>query len=387
MAPAVSERRRRSRAERRAEFLASQRRERARRAAKSRRAAERRRALRGLLPRLGLAVASLGMCLLWTGPPEPSHEQLLTAPAGNLVRYLIDYRVQYLGGVVNTEHHVVSRPTLGLDETFKSGRLTGGQLSNQDGLWTWATGPPSGWDLLSSAPQVAVSDPDPVPAINYAIQRGLAAVVGTGRVLGRACSVVLTGQPLGESIAAPGSGGVVRFCIDDRTGAVLAEDWHLDGKLAERLTAIRFDPAYRPPPGTFSPEPRLQATSTPPPIVAAPLTPAQRKALHPGFVPPTGYHFLRAVVAAEAGPGGGPQTFTSSLLFANPAGRVLEVDYAPGAADRSGIPTSIGSGRTGYLRLDYYLSAFSVSTSPSASVVIRGSDPDLLVAVGRQLRW
>ncbi|HZU71287.1 MAG TPA: hypothetical protein VE990_00820 [Acidimicrobiales bacterium] len=386
MAPAVSERRPRTRAERRAEYLASQRRERARRAARARKAAERRRRARSIVPRLLMAAATFGLGLLWTGAPEPSSEVGLPEATVALSHYRIDYLIRYLGGVINTETHVVSRPYLGLDESFKGGRLTAGQISNRSGLWTWATGPPAGWDLLSGAQQVAVSDASPEAAVDFAIGRGLAAVVGRAAVLGRPCSVVLTGQPLGESIDAPSGSSTVRLCIDRSTGAVLSEVWRLNGKLAEDMEATRFDPEYPTSLATFDPSPRLPPRSAPP-IVAVPLTGRERQGLHPVLSVPAGYHLDHSLLSASPSPSGGPGSYTSTLLYSDRSGRVLEADYVESPADTTGLRVGLPGGRTGYLRLDYYLSSLSIGTSSIGSVVLRGSDPDQLIALARQLRW
>lgn len=373
------------RAERRAGERDRRRQDRLRQAARSQRATRRQLRLRRAPVRFLVGLVTLFLALVWSGAPEPFRQQHIPA-VEPLTSYSVTYAVTYEGGVHNTEQITVQRPWYGKDVTYRGGRIVTAEMTNEQGLWDWSTNGKPGWFLLSQGLQRSESDAQPVLPLNWGIDRADAAVVGTGRVLGRPCTRVETGEPAGQPVAAPSGTSQAELCLD-RTGVPLEEIWHLDGKLAEEMTAISFDPHFRPDPATFQPSPKVP-TSGPPPVQAVSLTAAERTHIRPVLDPPPGFSLRTVYTSAQASNNGSgvPELTTKELYVGDGGLQVLELDYAAGGAPRSGIREQLGGGRVGYLSLDLYASALSIDIDGGASLVMYGPDPGLLLRAAKRLR-
>jgi hypothetical protein len=342
-----------------------------------------RRRLRPVAARAAAVVVVLGLCLLWAGGTRPVSERFLS-PQVPLHAYRVVYRVNYGMGVVNEEVHVVSRPYDGLFLTRRGGRVLGGELTNAHGSYVYETNGTGGWALVDPGKTRATGDVQATDALNLAIERGDAVVLGTRRILGRRCTVVLTGHPAGEPIAAPTPSSRVVLCVD-RTGVLLAERWQLDGKLAEDMRAIAFDPRFRPTSSTFAPSPR-SPTKQPPLVAVTPVSAAQAAKLKPRLRPPSGFRFDGGHTSLQTL--AGSLDVKTTLFYVGDGGlELLEVQYEQGPASHFGIPVTVAGGHRGYLQVELYDSTLSIDTGPGSSIALEGADPRLLVAAANRLVW
>ena len=374
------------RAQRRAEERRHRQDDRARRVQRSQRVTRRRRTRRLVLARVIVGVIALFAAVVWSGATEPTHQPRLADPVA-LHSYQVTYAVTFSGGVHNIERITVQRPGLGEDVTYRDGQIVAGELTNPDGLWDWSTNGPGGWVLLSQGAQRSVSDAQPVWAFNLGIDRKDVAVIGSGRVAGRPCTMVLTGEPTGQPLQAPDNSSQTRFCID-RTGVPLSQVWTLDGKLAEVMTATSFQPNFQVPPGMFDAEPRPPGTPPKPPVRAVPLSDKERSGLSPQLNPPPGFNLSNQYVSFQIDTATGQPSITTKLLYADQGtGELLELDYIGAPASTKGIPEPVAGGRQGYLSLDLYSSTLSVSVIEGASLVMSSPDPNLLLQAAARLRF
>ena len=374
------------RAERRTAERDRRRQERARTAVRTQRATRRRYLFRKVRRWAVAAVATGLMASLWAGAPQPFRQPYIPSDAATGA-YSITYSVYYLGGVRNTEQITVARPWYGKDITYRQGKIVAAELSNDQGLWDWSSNGKPGWFLLSEGRQRATSDAQPTMALNWGIDRSEAAVVGTDRVLGRPCTLVLTGEPAGQPVAAPTDSSRAELCID-RTGVPLRQVWYLDGKLAERMVATSFQPRFVPDGSTFQPTPR-QPTTGKPPIQAVPLETATRQRIRPLLDPPAGFTAGPAYTTVEASPSGsGLPSFTTKEMYVGGGGtQLLELDYGAGSAPRHGIRVQLAGGHVAYLSLDLYASTLSLDVNGGASLIMYATDPSVLIRAGNRLRY
>ena len=287
--------------------------------------------------------------------------------------------------MVDDDEITVSRPYLGLDVSRSGGRIVAGELTNQEGLWSFTVGAgpggAGGWAHLSGGRARAVSDVRPVAALDQAGTRGWARLAGRRTVAGRRCRLVVTGQPLGQPLAAATPSSRVTLCID-ATGIPLAESWVLDGKPAITMTAQRLELDPNLAPSTFTAAPALPG---PVQTLAVPLRPAQAAGLVPAPRAPTGYRYDAAFIDLQEQPGSGMPATTTTIFFSGPDRSLFELEYQPGQVAARGIGVRLGGGRTGYLALGYDVSSLSVDSGPAASVVLLGTDPTVLAEAGRNL--
>ncbi|HEV2368347.1 MAG TPA: hypothetical protein VGR90_00645 [Acidimicrobiales bacterium] len=374
------------RAERRAAERDRRQQERLRRAERSRRVTRRRRQTRWLAVRVAIGIVVAFAAVVWSGPDEPVHEPRIGAPV-TLPAYAVTYAVTYTGGVHNVEKITVQRPYNGMDVTYRNGQIVAGEMTNSQGLWEWSTNNTPGWLLLSQGVQRSVSDVQPVLALDAGVDQNAVAVVGAGRALGRPCTMVVTGQPVGQPVQAPDPSSLTRMCLD-RTGIPLTMLWTLDGKTAETMTATAFDVNPSVTPATFAADPLVQSPTGHPPVQSVALTPQQRAELHPTLDPPAGYGLADAYISFQQDAQTGLPTFTSKEIYVDRVrGQLLELDYNGHAASTKGATVPVAGGRTGYLSLDLYASSLEVPVNEGASLAMFSPDPSLLRQAALRLRF
>ena len=371
------------RADRRAEERARRQEERQRRAARTRRATVRRRQLLRARTVVLVGAATLLLAALWAGEPQPFRQPYVPAVEPT-TSYSVTYAVTYQGGVHNVEQVTVERPWNGKDITWRNGRIVAAELTNDQGLWDWsANGTKPGWFLLGEGRQRSVSDAQPVLALDWGIDRGSAAVVGTDRVAGRPCTRVLTGEPAGQEVAAPNGSSQAELCLD-RTGVPLRQIWYLDGKLAEKMVATSFQPHFVPTADTFAPNPRMPTTGKPP-IVSSEIARDHLKGITPRLDPPAGFSLGPAYISGQLSQATGQPTFTTKEMYLGPGHQLLELDYGAGPGPQRGIREQLSGGRVGWLSLDLYASSLSMDVNDGASLMMFSPDPALLLRAANRL--
>lgn len=345
---------------------------------------------------LGAAGVALGLALLLGssgrpgspgaggGTPAGDRGRLLP-PATPLSSYRVTYRVTFSGGNTVDEEVTVGRPHLGMDVTRRDGAVVSGEVSNAAGLWVFSnpsSGTP-GWSLLEPGLHRAVSDVQPVAAINRAVREGKATVGGTSTVAGRTCRLVVTGQPVGQPLGAPSASSRVTLCID-ATGIPLSESWRLNGRSAIEEVATSFDPGFSPTAGTFSPTPVIPVAA---PATVVPLDPSRAAGLVPPPDPPPGYRLEAGLILVSTSPVTGMPTSATKVFFTGPGpgAQLVELDYQEGSVTPQGAVVDLGGGHRGYLALGYSTCSLSFDTASGASVVAYSPDPAVLEAAGR--RW
>jgi len=206
-------------------------------------------------------------------------------------------------------------------------------------------------------------------------------VKGTKTIAGHKCTLVRTGAPIGEPLKKATNNNHVDLCLD-RTGVLLDYRWTLNGKPAQTMTALSFDdhPVFAP--DTFTP---LAVPNAPaPPIQSAPLSDSGRAQLTPHVDAPPGFTYVSGTVAVRS-LGSRPQV-SSDLLYLRGADDLVVVTYSQGASSHPGTtPVALNRRFRGYLKLGLDFSTLIIPNGPDATVTIIGSDPDLLLTIGRTL--
>jgi hypothetical protein len=291
--------------------------------------------------------------------------------------YRIVYRVEFQpGNVVRQEEHLVERPFHSIYRSTLNGKTDLGQLSNDRGLYFFD--PSRGWYQITPGQQRATNDPQPALSVRQAIRHHLASVIGTETILGRPCTTVRTGSSLGEVMKAPTSGTHVELCLD-RTGVILRYQSTLNGHIVEKMDATEFEPNAAIPAGTFEPTPISDANQL---VRSAALTDAARAKLNPQLNPAAGMRYATGITRVE--PLGTSLNVTTVELYRSGAFDCIELDYEEGAQSNQGLAVDLGGGHTGHLELQLDSSVLKVP-SGSNTLLIRGTDPDQIVALGKRL--
>jgi hypothetical protein len=293
--------------------------------------------------------------------------------------YRIVYRVEFQpGNVVRQEEHLVERPFHSIYRSTLNGTNDLGQLTNDRGLYFFD--PQRGWYQISPGQQRAANDPQPAAAIRKGIGRHLASVIGTETILGRPCTTVRTGSSLGEAIKAPTAGTHSEICID-QTGVILRYQSTLDGHLVEKMDATAFEPNAVLAPGTFEPAPISDTNQL---VKSQSLSDAGRAKLNPQLNPPSGVRYASGLTRVE--PLAGSLQVSTVEMFRVGAFDSVEFDYEQGTQANTGLAVDLGGGHIGYLELQLDSSILKVPANGS-TLLIRGSDPDQLVALGKRLAF
>ena len=354
-------------------------------------ARRRRRAQRERRHRLVFAifavVAILAVCIVAgirllsrDGPATLSEE---AAPE----RYHIVYRVTAPGSEGLIKEHYVERPYLGKVIEHRDGAIVTGALSNEDGTWQYvsSSGEP-GWSLLQRGRFAAVSDFRPVPVLRYGVRHGLATIRGADEVLGRPCTVVRTGAPLGSRLEEPSRQSTVDLCVD-RAGLVLREEWTLDGELARRsvATALELEPRFSA--DVFDPSPVV--AELPPGAGGTPLvtdlSPEIRAGLPIGLGTLDGFRFdggsslIQLVEGVSLGTVFVERYRRGPDLIEVSQGPLTEGDQQPGRA------LTVG-GRRAYLDVYLTRAVLTIPLPDDRYVRVRSSDPALALEAAEELQ-
>lgn len=215
-----------------------------------------------------IAVALVAGCS--GGSSTAVRKTTTTVPVPHLLPGPTSYHVVYRVEVIGPSSNVVSTDDLWVRRPFDS------QLEHRSGE---PPGTPGGNLTVSSFGRFSSTSPSSMPlevAVNPGVASGdlrldatLADLVRTGwvratsqrrTVLGRACVVYRTGEPIGTGdLHAPTTTDHADECVDER-GLVLQEEWTASGTLLRRRSAVSVDLGGAPPAGVFAPLPLNPST-------------------------------------------------------------------------------------------------------------------------------
>ncbi|MCL4422451.1 MAG: hypothetical protein M1115_04665 [Actinobacteria bacterium] len=376
---------RRRKAERRAEQRALRRDQRERERRKARRAARQRRAARHIAGALLGVAGLLASGAILGGSTVPGLSGPFLAIKSPLKSYEVTYKTVYPGAPEVIEEDLVDEPFKGIYLVKRGRRIEGGYLSNDQGLWSWSlTGKAPGWSPIQAGLVPATQALQPVPTLNLAISRNEAAIVGQSTVLGHHCTIVETGAPPGDPVTAPTPGNYASYCIS-KSGIVLYQRWMLQGKVAQTKTAISYTTHPHISPSTFAALPRASESSSPA-VKAVALSATARSKMWPKLRPFDGLYYVGGWVREVSGPS--PALVSTDELFASQRGpRLIEVKYEGYRSTPPGISVGAGRGHSGSLQLELMLDQLTIATGPQSSVVLEGTDPNLLEKAALHLSW
>jgi hypothetical protein len=296
--------------------------------------------------------------------------------------YEVRYRITFEPGhVVNEEHRLVERPFHSISVSSSGdGRIVAGTATTDDGLFTFDASR-SSWLLLSEGRQRATADPQPAAALQYALDHDLADILTQqAEVLGRPCTLVRTGAPLGEPLKAPTDSEHVDVCLD-ASGVMLRYEWTLGGSLTQQIVATSFDPAPTIAADSFSLSPRPLPNQPAASVVSKSDTELKS---FPTLRPPSGFSLRTAYVLVD---NGHKQDATTVGLFAHGEADLVTVRFGSRATthqDRSDV--TLAGGYTGQLDVELDSTTLTVDVGLSITVVFIGTDPDLLLALAAGLQ-
>lgn len=173
------------------------------------------------------------------GPLGSSSGQV---PTGSEVSaYSVTYRITEPDAPGQVERKVIERPFYGSDITYNSqGQPTSGAVTGPTGAYLFLTSPQPHWGQLETGTFRATGDDHAGVGLVLAAKYHLARVLGTRRLLGRTCTVVRTGGPVGSTVTAPTASNYTDICLDNATGQALDEIWLINGKVARERLATAF---------------------------------------------------------------------------------------------------------------------------------------------------
>jgi len=294
--------------------------------------------------------------------------------------YHVVYDETFQGNVVRVEDDTVERPYHALSLTKDGTKPISGDLTNDDGFWVFND---RGWGLINPAPQRASDDPQPALGLAAGLHIGEARVIGHDTIVGRMCTVVRTGGPVGSALTKATSSNHVDICLDS-SGVMLSYRWTLNGKLAQTKRASMFDPNPTITSATFVPTPAPAADRRVSVVKATGLSDASRAKLDPQLDPPASLRFDGGWVRVEAL--SSSLQVTTTLLYRSGSDGLVTVDYNSSGQTPTGTKISLRGGRTAYLQLGLDLTRLLVPINPNSSITIEGVDPAEVRAVADALR-
>jgi hypothetical protein len=311
-------------------------------------------------------------------------------PETVLDAYRLTYRVHQPGISDRSEDRTVRRPFDGNFVAKSGSTINSGAITNDRGSWVWLTQPSIGWASAGAGHHRSTADQWAGPALREAIKEKLAGVVGHRSVVGRPCTDVRAGGPMGSPLTPPTPKSHADLCIDDATGVVLREAWTLNGKEARTRTATAFDPSPTFTAADFDPTP---AASLSPQDQAnfgltAPLDAKTVADLPYQLTPPPGFTLDSALSQTSGSPGSSTATTQLILHFVN-GNQLLDLLQGPVSPDASppkGKAFDLGPIGRGWLTLDLTASDLEVRTASGSYARLEGGDPDLLVKAAAGLR-
>lgn len=296
--------------------------------------------------------------------------------------YRIVYEVKEFGAEGRTEERLVKRPYSSKTVSERNGTPLTGSITNERGRWVLLSGE-RGWQLLDQRKQRAADDPRPIEALEAAAEDGTAQSRGTATVLGRRCTIIRTGGPLGDVVKPPTAKEHADLCID-RTGAVLRERWTLDGKLARVMVATEFEPNVRLDDDDFEPSP--EAPPLPDEAGITRTRPvASGEAVPPRMQGVAGYEADGPMMVVERQVGRAGRDVSYAQFFVKGARLVVAEQGARSAGfEPRGKRIDLGDGATGHLELGLHVSTLTLLVEGDRYVLFRGADLDALEAFGRR---
>jgi len=325
--------------------------------------------------------------------------QLGGAPAGRvpvpppLKSYSITYRLTEPNTPTQTEKRLIQRPFYGSDLTYSStGQLSSGAVTGPSGAYIFESSPQPHWGLLETGTFRATGDDQAAPALALAAQHGLARVIGSAPILGRACTVVRTNGPVGDTVAAPTASDYTDIYLDDATGQVLNEVWVLNGELVRQRRATAFDPDPHVGTGAFA----VPSSGPAVPIgtsgstVVVNLTTSDVSHLPVVARPPPGFHLdgTQAQVTDESQPGAA-SVAPATTIYAHFVDGPNLIDLEEGTVN-PGPPGSIRIAlpghRSGSLTIDLVTSYIDLSFD-GQPIRLEGPNLHFLLELAARLRF
>jgi hypothetical protein len=253
-----------------------------------------------------------------------------------------------------------------------------GSLSNESGFF--AVDASTGrWVRLSEGVQRAASDPQPLPALRYAVAHDLARVIGEHTVAGHTCTLVRTGAPFGEPLAAPTDADHVDICVA-ASGVMLEYEWTTGGNIVQTSVATAFDadPSIAATAFTLEPPPAPNDAA----VNVTPLAPDQFRPF-PAFVPPTEFVLRNAYLSVD--PSHQRDTRTVAILVRGTD--AFSLTFGEPVARHDGTETvDLGNGYAGELEVRLDSVTLTVAVPPSVTVTFLGAAPDDVISLARRLQ-
>ena len=317
------------------------------------------------------------------GPLGPSPGRVPQAPQAHA--YSVTYRIIEPDAPGQVERKVIQRPFYGRDVTYNSkGQPSSGAVTGPDGAYIFLTSPKPHWGLLETGTYRATGDDHVGAGLAQAVAHHLARVLGTRKILGRTCTVVRTGGPVGSPVTAPTRSDYTDICVDDATGQALDEVWLIKGKLARERLATAFsdhpvitDASFR----VDSSGPAVPpGTSGSTDVIA--LGPTDIPKLPVFMSAPDGYRLdgVQDQVTLEQPPGSTQPSETSTVFAHFVSGSDL-IDLEQGALSSpsgGGIPVRLADGRKASLTIDLVSSYLDIDVG-GQPVRLEGPDVDALI--------
>jgi hypothetical protein len=317
------------------------------------------------------------------GPLRPSSGQV---PLGTGVSaYSVTYRITEPDAPVQTERKLLERPFYGSDITYDTkGQATSGAVTGPSGAYLFLTSPKPHWGLLETGTYRATGDDHVGAGLALAVAHHLARVLGTRQILGRTCTVVRTGGPVGSTVTAPTGSDYTDICVDDATGQALDEVWLIKGKLARERLATAFDAHPSVTDASF------RVDSSGPAVPAGTSGATDVIALGPTDIPkipvfmaaPAGYQLsgVQDQVTLEQAPGS-TQPSESSIIFAHFVSGPDLIDLEQGALSSppsGSISVRLADGRRATLTIDLVSSYLDINVD-NQPIRLEGPDLDALM--------
>lgn len=345
-----------------------------------------RRAVMVLVVLAVLAVLAV-VAVLATRSPTGSHDASRLPATVQVSSYRVVYDVTLPGAPGSREENDVSRPYTGRQVTRDAkGALQSGTLTTPSATYIYVNGSGvKGWARVGNAPARAVGDQHALGAMRAAVQQGLADIRGTRTVLGRRCTLVRTGSPIGQPMKKATSKEYADLCVD-RTGVVLSQDWRLNGQPTLSRRAVEFTPNATFASATFQPKPAATgaavdqlAQGSP---VATKIDPGKLATLPVRFDPPTGYSLSTAEITALTLQG--RVTASTVVHYVNGSGDLLSLTIGSGPGSLDGRQVELPGGRRGRLQPDLVASRLTLRFGDYFAQLEDG-DPALLTQASRGL--
>jgi hypothetical protein len=294
--------------------------------------------------------------------------------------YRVVYSVVEAGGEERTEERLVKRPYWSRVVSERDGTVLAGVITNDDGRWLLLS-ENRAWQLRDERRQRPPDDLRPIDALEAAVGDGRAEQRGTDVVLGRTCTVIRTGGPLGGSLKPPTTKERADLCVD-RTGVVLREEWMLDGRRARLMVATRFEVHPALDASHFRPSPEPAAVPDDAPGVIRVRAVERRDSVPVQVRGVDGFGPDGPPLAVERNVGGFGVDVTISQAFVKD-GRLVVAEQGRAQTTRlepTATAIDLGRGVVGHLELGLSSSALTVSLAGGQYVRLRGVELDVLEA-------